>query len=111
SPTCNYSQGAMIRDLERVAAMFDGRRPILVGAGLGGGTSLLAVGESYVDAAALVLVNIAPFVEPAGALRLQSFMRRQPDGFGSPDEAADAIRHYRAHPPQALSEESLARSL
>ncbi|MBR8243242.1 Non-heme bromoperoxidase BPO-A2 [Burkholderia multivorans] len=111
SPTCNYSQGAMIRDLERVAAMFDGRRPILVGAGLGGGTSLLAVGEGYVDAAALVLVNIAPCVEPAGALRLQSFMRQQPDGFGSLAEAADAIRRYRAHPPQALSEESLARSL
>ena len=36
SPTCNYSLGAMILDLERVAAMFDGRRPIVVGA-LGGG--------------------------------------------------------------------------
>lgn len=111
SPTCNYSLGAMILDLERVAAMFDGRRPIVVGAGLGGGTSLLAVGEGYLEAAALVLVNIAPCIEPAGALRLQSFMRQQPDGFGSLDEAANALRHYRPHPPQALSEESLARSL
>ena len=58
-----------------------------------------------------MLVNIAPCIEPAGALRLQSFMRQQPDGFGSLDEAANAIRHYRPHPPQALSEESLARSL
>ncbi|MDW9247678.1 alpha/beta fold hydrolase [Burkholderia cepacia] len=111
SPTCNYSQGAMIRDLERVAAMFEGRRPILVGAGLGGGTSLLAVGEGYVDAAALVLINIAPCIEPAGVLRLQAFMRQQPNGFGSPDEVADAIRHYRPHLAQALSEESLAFSL
>ncbi|MBX4421693.1 alpha/beta hydrolase, partial [Mycobacterium tuberculosis] len=42
SPTGNYSQIAMVRDLERVATLFDGRRPMLVGAGLGGGTSLLA---------------------------------------------------------------------
>lgn len=111
SPTGNYSQGAMIRDLERVAAMFEGRRPVLVGAGLGGGTSLLAVGEGYLDAEALVLVNIAPYIEPAGVLRLQSFMRQPPDGFGSPDEAADAIRNYRARPAHALTQESLARSL
>nr|WP_236655040.1 alpha/beta hydrolase [Burkholderia pyrrocinia] len=111
SPTGNYSQGAMIRDLERVATMFDGRRPILVGAGLGGGTSLLAVGEGYLDAAALVLVNIAPYVEPAGVSRLQSFMRQPPDGFGSPDEAADAIRSYRSHPAHVLTQESLTRSL
>ncbi|MGM2932433.1 hypothetical protein ACS2S5_26820, partial [Bacillus cereus group sp. BC48] len=49
--TGNYSQIAMVRDLERVATLFDGRRPMLVGAGLGGGTSLLAVGEGFLDAA------------------------------------------------------------
>jgi pimeloyl-ACP methyl ester carboxylesterase len=112
SPTANYSQGAMIRDLERVAATLDGRRPILVGAGLGGGTALLAVGEGFLDARALVLVNITPHIEPDGASRLHSFMRQPAEGFGSPDEAADAIRRYRSLPAHALlSQESVTRSL
>jgi pimeloyl-ACP methyl ester carboxylesterase len=111
SPTGNYSQGAMVRDLEGIAATFGNRRPMLVGAGLGGGTSLLAVGEGYLNASALVLVNIAPSIEPVGVSRLQSFMRQQPDGFQSPDEAADAIRHYRPHPARAFAPEVLTRSL
>ncbi|VWB10070.1 alpha/beta fold hydrolase [Burkholderia lata] len=111
SLTANYSQGAMIRDLERVVATLDGRRPILVGAGLGGGTALLAVGEGYLDAQALVLVNITPHIEPDGASRLHSFMRQPAEGFGSPDEAADAIRRYRSLPAHALSQESVTRSL
>ncbi|MFC6967374.1 alpha/beta hydrolase [Paraburkholderia dipogonis] len=110
SPTGNYSQIAMVRDLERVATIFDGRRPMLVGAGLGGGTSLLAVGEGFLDAVALVLVNIAPCVEPHGVVRLQSLMRR-PDGFESPDEAVDAIRRYRRHPKNAFVSSNVGRSL
>ncbi|MET0163775.1 MAG: hypothetical protein ABW318_02070 [Vicinamibacterales bacterium] len=35
-------------------------RPSRVGASMGGGTSLVAVGEGHVDASALVLVDIAP---------------------------------------------------
>jgi pimeloyl-ACP methyl ester carboxylesterase len=77
SPVCNYSQGAMVRDLECVASMLDGRKPILVGAGMGGSTSLLAVGEHYLHAHALVLVNIAPQTESAAVTRLQSFLRQK----------------------------------
>nr|WP_232231987.1 alpha/beta hydrolase [Burkholderia sp. WSM2230] len=111
SPTCNYSQGAMVRDLEGIAARLAKRRPMLVGAGLGGGISLLAVGEGYLDANALVLINIAPSIEPIGVSRLQSFMRQQPNGFDSPEEAADAIRHYRSHPRRAFAPDVLTRSL
>ena len=78
SPVCNYSQGAMVRDLECVAAMLDGRTPALVGAGMGGSTSLLAVGERYLNARALVLVNIAPQTERAAVTRLETFMRQPP---------------------------------
>jgi pimeloyl-ACP methyl ester carboxylesterase len=82
----NYSQSAMVRDLESVVLAVGARRPILVGAATGGATSLLAVGENYIDARALVLINIAPQTEPEGVARVQSFMRQRPDAFDSTDD-------------------------
>ncbi|WP_321951634.1 alpha/beta fold hydrolase [Paraburkholderia bannensis] len=87
SPVCNYSQGAMVRDLDSIVATLDGRPPALVGAGMGGSTSLLAVGERHVNASALVLLNIAPQTESTAVARLQTFMRQQPGDF----EAAPAL--------------------
>ena len=49
-------------------------RPVLVGASMGGGTSLVAVGEGHVDATALVLVDIAPRLEIEGANKIGAFM-------------------------------------
>ncbi|WP_245623739.1 alpha/beta fold hydrolase [Paraburkholderia nodosa] len=111
SPVCNYSQGAMVRDLECVAAMLDGRAPVLVGAGMGGSTSLLAVGERYLNAHALVLVNIAPQTESAAVARLQSFMRQRPDGFTALDEVDAALQRLRAHPARPLNAEDLMQSM
>src|SRR5262245_58370417 len=69
--------------------------PALVGASLGGLTSLLAVGEAEAPiATAAVLVDIAPRIEPAGARRITSFMVGRPDGYASLDEVADAIADY-----------------
>ena len=99
----------MILDLERVAAMFDGRRPIVVGAP--------AAGRACSPSAKAISRrrrSCSSTSRPASNQRARcacSRSRQQPDGFGSLDEAANAIRHYRPHPPQALSEESLARSL
>jgi len=50
------------RVVEQLAGTQQSRRPALVGASMGGGTSLVAVGEDHVDATALVLVDIAPRV-------------------------------------------------
>ncbi|WP_322029582.1 alpha/beta hydrolase [Paraburkholderia sp. J76] len=110
SPVCNYSQGAMARDLECVAAMLDGRTPALVGAGMGGSTSLLAVGERYLDAHALVLVNIAPQTQSAAVTRLQSFMR-QPGGFTALDDVDAALQGIRDRPARSLNAEGLMRSV
>ncbi|WP_277188581.1 alpha/beta fold hydrolase [Caballeronia sp. BR00000012568055] len=85
----NYSQVAMVRDLESIASSFGMVRPVLVGAATGGATSLLAVGEGYVDARVLILVNIAPQTEAAGVARIQSSLRRC---FGQ-DEARDRAAH------------------
>lgn len=92
-----YGQDAMVADLECVIAQLGGRRPVLVGASMGGGTSLVAVGEGHVDATALVLVDIAPRVESDGVDKIQAFMSLKPDGFDSLQEVADAIASYQPH--------------
>jgi non-heme chloroperoxidase len=111
SPNANYSQSAMVRDLECVAATFGGRPPILIGASMGGGASLLAVGEFYLDARALILVDIAPHTEPAGVARIHAFMRQKPNGFASLDEVAETIGQYRSHPAHSGKLDSLARTV
>jgi pimeloyl-ACP methyl ester carboxylesterase len=71
-------------------------RPVLVGASLGGLTSLLLTGELEPDVArAVVLVDIVPEMEPDGASRIHAFMiERAEEGFASLDEVADAIAEY-----------------
>jgi non-heme chloroperoxidase len=100
-----YSQDAMVADLECVVAQLSGRRPVLVGASMGGGTSLVAVGEDHVDATALVLVDIAPRIESDGVDKIQAFMGLKPEGFDSLQEVADAIASYQPHrkPPGSLA--------
>jgi non-heme chloroperoxidase len=96
-PDGDYSQDAMVEDLARVVAELGGKRPVLVGASMGGGTSLVASGEDRVDATALVLVDIAPRVEVGGVAKIRAFMGQKPDGFESLEEVADAIASYQPH--------------
>jgi non-heme chloroperoxidase len=78
-----------------------GARPALVGASLGGLTSLLLEGEvSPGSASALVLVDVVPRVERDGADRIHAFMTGNPDGFADLEEAAQAIAAYLPHRPQ-----------
>lgn len=78
-----YSQDLMVRDLQYILAALGNRPAVLVGASMGGGTSLVAAGENLVNASALVLVDIAPRIEPEGVKNIQAFMFRNPEGFGS----------------------------
>jgi pimeloyl-ACP methyl ester carboxylesterase len=98
-------------DLRAVIAQL-GRPPALVGASLGGLTSLLAVGETEVPiATAAVLVDIAPRIEPEGAKRITSFMIGRPDGYASLEEVADAIADYTQHRSRPRDLESLKKNL
>ena len=54
----DYGQDVMVADLRALIAHLGGRRPVLVGASMGGGVSLVATGEGHIDAAALVLARI-----------------------------------------------------
>ena len=104
SPDGTYSQDAMVEDLRAIISALGDKRPVLVGASMGGGTSLVAVGEDRIDATALVLVDIAPHIEPEGVKKISSFMRQNPDGYDSLEEVADAIAAYQPHrkPPKDL---------
>ena len=100
----NYGQNVMVEDLKCVVAALGNRRPVLVGASMGGGTSLVAAGEDHVDATALVLVDVAPRIEMEGVDKIQAFMRQKPEGFDSLEEVAQAIGNYQPHrtPPKNL---------
>ncbi|NML97091.1 alpha/beta hydrolase [Paraburkholderia sp. RP-4-7] len=110
-PDGNYSQNAMVSDLNCVLTALGGRQPVLVGASMGGCTSLVAVGEDSVDARALILVDIVPHTEPAGVARIQTFMQQMPEGFASLDEVADAITRYRLQQTRPRSLDGLAKNV
>src|SRR5579872_579881 len=52
-PNGKYTVDAMVEDLQSLIEQLGSRRPVLVGASMGGGTSLVATGEDRVDATAL----------------------------------------------------------
>jgi pimeloyl-ACP methyl ester carboxylesterase len=94
APDGRYDQDIMVEDLKRVIVALGNQRPALVGASMGGGTSLVAVGEDHVDATALVMVDVAPRIEQEGVAKIHAFMSQHPDGFDSLEAVAQAIGNY-----------------
>jgi pimeloyl-ACP methyl ester carboxylesterase len=84
-----------------------------VGASLGGFTALLAHGDDAAHAPfrALVLVDVAPRLEPEGVSRILAFMAAHGEGFASLHEAADAIAAYMPHRPRPRHTHGLAKNL
>jgi pimeloyl-ACP methyl ester carboxylesterase len=106
-----YRLACFAADLRAVLAQLD-TGPALVGASLGGLTSLLAVGEAPgADVRAAVLVDIAPRIESGGAQRITSFMLARPDGFASLEEVADAIAGYTEQRSRPRNLDSLRKNL
>lgn len=111
APDGDYSQDAMVADLRSVVAAIGTPRPVLVGASMGGGTSLVAAGLGTVEASALVLVDMAPRLETAGVARIRAFMTQRPEGFGSLEEVADAIASYQPHRARPTNLEGLRKNV
>ncbi|MDP7731922.1 MULTISPECIES: alpha/beta fold hydrolase [Mycobacterium] len=88
-------------------------RPVLVGASLGGFTSMLLAGEIAPElAGAVVLVDIVPNMEQSGANRIHAFMSdRVESGFESLEEVADAIAEYNPHRPRPTDLDGLTTNL
>jgi pimeloyl-ACP methyl ester carboxylesterase len=109
APDGNYGIDAFAADLAAVAATLDAP-PALVGASLGGMSALLAMG-SGLAASALVLVDIVPQMNRDGAGKIGEFMRSNPDGFATLEEAADSVAAYLPHRPRPADPSGLMRNL
>ncbi len=88
-----------------------GRVPVIIGASLGGIASLAALEQRPDLAAGVVLVDVSPFLQPAGTNRIREFMTAKPEGYGSLDEVADAVAAYLPHRPRPRNVSGLRKNL
>lgn len=110
APDGDYSMDGLVADLAAVVQQI-GVAPVLIGASMGGLTSLLAEGESPGLARGLVLVDVAPRVEPVGTARILDFMASAPDGFASLEDVSDAIAAYNPHRRRPASLDGLRKNV
>ncbi len=111
SPDADYRLDAFASDVRDIAAAFDDP-PVLVGASLGGMSSLLAISEEpRAAAAALVLVDVAHRFNENGTEKIMAFMQSAPEGFASPADAAAAVAAYLPHRDVPADGSGLARNL
>ncbi|MBT2511404.1 alpha/beta hydrolase [Streptomyces sp. ISL-98] len=107
----DYDLDLFAEDVRALVAEL-GDRPVLIGASLGGLSSLLAAGEAPRAAIrALVLVDVAHRPDPRGVRRIVEFMRRRPDGFASVGEAAAAVSAHLPHRPRPDDPEGIRNNL
>lgn len=106
----DYSDAAMAKDLACVVRTL-ARRPVLIGASMGGMTSLEAVGSGVVHAASLILADVAHTTAKGGVGRVRDFMARHAHGFASLEAAADAIAEYRGGQAQNGRVSGLGKNL
>ncbi len=108
----DYLFQTFAQDVIDVAQTFE-RKPISVGASLGGISSLYAHSiANHQLLHALVLVDVAPRLQIEGLSRIHEFMTlRAKEGFASLDEAADFVAAYRTHRQRSASVEGLRKNL
>jgi pimeloyl-ACP methyl ester carboxylesterase len=97
-----YTLDGFAADVRAVAAA-QARPPVLIGASLGGLSSLVAIAEAPAGttvASGLVLVDVAPRLEERGVKRIAEFMLDNIDGFASLEDVADAVAAYNPHRPR-----------
>lgn len=111
SPDGVYTVDALCADTLQVLEQI-GRPVILIGASMGGMTGILVAdvaGPAQVTK--LVLVDVVPRYEKSGSARIRDFMFSHVHGFGSLEEAADAVAEYLAHRTKPRSPEGLKKNL
>lgn len=109
SDTGAYHLDDRADDLRHVVAGLEGPYA-LVGASLGGGTSIHATAQGL-RPRAMILVDVVPNAEVAGVSRIRDFMLAHPSGFESIDEAADAVARYNPDRPRPADPSGLRRNL
>lgn len=106
-----YSLDSRVEDLLAVTKSLGKTKPALIGASMGGVTSLVAVGEHRLEASALVLIDVAPRVEREGVAKIKDFMDQKPEGFDSLEEVAEAIASYQPHRERPRMLDGLAKNV
>ncbi len=112
-PSGNYDTDDLTHDLLAVHGQISRGRPIVaVGASMGGMTILNAHRHAPPDLwAGVVLVDVTPRMETAGAQRIVAFMAAHPNGFTSLQEASDVIAAYNPHRPRPTNLDGLLKVL
>ena len=111
SPDGIYGMTRFGADVKAIASSLSAK-PALVGASLGGLSSMVAVGETDdAFAASLVLVDVAPRVEKVGSQKIGGFMRAGMRGFDTLEDAADSIAAYIPHRPRPKDLSGLRKNL
>jgi pimeloyl-ACP methyl ester carboxylesterase len=110
APDGDYTLDAHVADLRTVVTVLD-EPPVLVGASLGGTTSLLALAADPALARGLVLVDVTPTTERAGTAEITEFMRSGTTGFATLEEAAAAVAAYNPHRVRPPRPEGLKKNL
>lgn len=111
SPDGEYSIETLAQDV-RIVAQTLPAPPALVGASMGGASALHAVGSSSETVArALVMVDVVPRIERSGGEKITRFMRANPEGFATIEEAADAVAAYNPHRPRPRDPSGLMKNL
>ncbi|MES2683891.1 MAG: alpha/beta hydrolase [Pseudomonadota bacterium] len=107
----DYALETLANDLIAVIAKLPSL-PVLVGASMGGATALHAAGHSDRPLCkALVMVDVVPRIEAEGAMRIQQFMRANPEGFASLEAVADAVAAYYPERPRPKNISGLRKNL
>jgi pimeloyl-ACP methyl ester carboxylesterase len=111
APSGEYDFEQFIEDFRRVCASLP-NRPAVIGASMGGLTALLAHSEKpKVELESLVLVDIAPRWDDRGVEAMLAFMRQNPKGFATLDDAVEAVRGFLPHRRRNGSADGLTRNL
>jgi pimeloyl-ACP methyl ester carboxylesterase len=111
SDKSDYSYERLADDLDAVVRHMD-CVPAMIGASMGGMTALHAIARTQATRArAVVLVDIAPRVDPRGLKRVHDFLNGHRDGFANVEEAADAVAAYNPHRPRPADPSGLMKNL
>jgi pimeloyl-ACP methyl ester carboxylesterase len=111
APNADYDVETLTADVMAVLGAID--RPVmLIGASMGGLTGILVADQAGPDrVTGLVLVDVVPRFEKNGSARIRDFMFSGLHGFGSLDEAADAVAAYLPHRTRPRNPEGLKKNL
>jgi pimeloyl-ACP methyl ester carboxylesterase len=105
-----YGLDGIVADLSEVVHSL-AEPPVIIGASLGGLAGLVLAGEQPDSTRALVLVDAVPRIAPGGAQRITTFMRGAPDGFGSLEEVAAAVKAYQPQRTRPVNLDGLRKNV